>query len=130
MPLITPQQLVVLLDLPGGTAPTDRAQLVCDLVTAAVTAKVPGRVLTEPYPVDLPGVALLAAVRLYDNPTALRSYTIGGTAGAYGGDVVGLLTEVEVEQVERAFETAGAAGPLGSFPAAQAWPDPICIRGT
>ena len=126
MPLVTPEQLVVLLDLPADTAPTDRAQLVCDLVTAAVTARAPGRVLAEPYPVDLPGVALLAAVRLYDNPTALRSYTVGGTTGTYGGDVARLLTDDELDQVDAAFGTSAAA-PVGAFPLAQRWPDPICI---
>lgn len=126
MLLVTPEQIIVLLDLPADTAPTDRAQLACDLVTAAITARAPGRVLAEPYPVDLPGIALLAAVRIFDNPTALRSYTTGGTTQTYGGDVARLLTEDEEQQVDAAFGTSSTA-PAGAFPLAQPWPDPICI---
>lgn len=123
MPLITPEELIILLDLPANTQPTDRAQLACDLVVDAVT-RVAGAVLTVPYPAGVKGIALSAAGRLYDNPTSLRSATVGGTAQAYAGDVLAVLTGGERDELGRIFGTSPAA-PVGSFPATMAWPDPI-----
>lgn len=124
--LVTPEQLIVYLDLPAGVQPYDRAQLVCDLVTAAVTQHVPTGTAAEPWPAAVAGVALPAAARLYDNPAALRSFTVGSTSGAYAGDVASLLTPAEVDRIGRAYGASSTA-PVGKFPPARRWPDPIRI---
>jgi len=124
MPLITPEQLVVYLDLPADTAPTDRAQQACDLVIEAVTARAPGQTLTAPYPVGLHGIALVAAARVYDNPTMLRSYTTGGDSSTYAGDPTAILTPYELVRVGEVFGVSAGA-PQGAFPVPHRWPDPI-----
>jgi hypothetical protein len=111
--LITPEQLIVYLDLPAGTQPTDRAQLACDLVIDAVT-QAAGGTLAEPYAAGLKGIALSAAARLYDNPTALRSKAIDDASSTYAGSYSGVLTEQERAQVARAVGSGGR--PLYSFP--------------
>lgn len=112
--LITPEELIVFLDLPALTQPTDRAQLACTLVIDAVT-ELAGGTLTEPYPAGVKGVALAAAARAYDNPTGLRSSSVDDFAQTYAGDAVAVLTEAEETRLRRAFGTSGGK-PLYSFP--------------
>lgn len=115
MPLITPVELIVMLDLPDNTQPVDRAQLVCDLVIDDITL-IAGA-LTEPYPAGLKGTALMAAARLYDNPTQLWSETVDTTSATHPGDRTGkgpsVLSPAEVEKVRAAL---GLGGPQWSFP--------------
>jgi hypothetical protein len=110
--LVTPEELIVYLNLPDDTQPTDRAQLACTLVIDAVT-QAAGAVLAEPYPAGLKGIALGAAGRLYDNPRSLRSQSVDDYAATYAGSVSGVLTADERAQVARA---VGAGGPKFSFP--------------
>lgn len=114
MPLITPEQLIVYLDLPADTQPTDRAQMVCDLVIDAVT-RIAGKTLTVPYPAGVFGIALAAAGRMYDNPTALRSATIDDFSQTYAGDVLAVLTKPERDELRRVYGTGGTR-PLYEFP--------------
>jgi hypothetical protein len=116
VPLITPEQLIVYLDLPADTQPTDRAQLVCDLVADAVD-EAAGATLAEPYAKGLKGLAMGAAARLYNNPLGLWSETVGSTSTVFPGSRTGggggILTPAEKEQITR---LVGSAGPLYSFP--------------
>jgi hypothetical protein len=114
MALITPDELIVFLDFPADTQPTDRAQLVCNLVIDAVT-RVAGSTLTDPAPAGVKGIALVAAGRLYDNPTALRSESLDDVTQTYAGDVQAVLTVAEREELRRIYGTGGTA-PLYSFP--------------
>lgn len=111
--LITPEELIVFLDLPADTQPTDRAQLACTLVLDAVTDAA-GQVLAEPYPAGLKAVALTAAGRLYDNPTAMRAQTIDDYSATYAG-AAGVLTDAEAKRIGRIF--GAGSRPLYSFPA-------------
>lgn len=116
MPLITPAELIVLLDLPADTQPTDRAQLACDLVLDDIN-RVAGTVLVEPFAAGLKGVALMAAARLYDNPSQVWSDRVDNVSAVYpgnrGGDGPSVLTPGEVARVRGAL---GAGGPQFSFP--------------
>lgn len=116
MSLITPAELIVFLDLPAGTQPTDRAQLACDLVIDDIT-RVAGAPLTEPYAAGLKGVAVMAAARIFDNPSQVWSDRVDNTSAVYpgsrGGDGPAILTPGEVDRVRGAL---GAGGPQFSFP--------------
>jgi hypothetical protein len=114
--LITPEELVVYLDLPDATQPTDRATLTVNLVLDAVAAEVPGGTLAEPYPAGVKSVAMVAAARLYDNPLIVRSQSIDDVTTAYaelGGRV---LTADEVARIGQAFGSSGPGAPRYSFP--------------
>lgn len=118
MALITPEELIVYLDLPADTQPTDRATLVVALVVDAVTDAAGVATLTEPYPAGVKSVAMSAAARLYHNPLSLRSETVGAVSSTYAGDVIAVLTAAERAQIGRVYATAaGARGPLYAFPA-------------
>ena len=116
MPLVTPEELIKLLDLPHNTQPTDRAQLICDLVVDDIN-RVAGSTLVEPFAAGLKGIALMAAARLYDNPSQLWSERVDNQSsvfpGSRGGDGPSVLTDGEVERVCKAL---GTAGPQWSFP--------------
>jgi hypothetical protein len=109
--LITPEQLIVYLDLPADTQPTDRAQLACDLLIDAVT-EVAGPVLVEPYPAGVKSVALVAAGRLYKNPTLLAAESVDDYA--FSGAAIDVLTEAEQAKIRRSCGSGGR--PLYSFP--------------
>lgn len=121
MPLITPEELIVLLDLPADTEPTDRAQLVCDLVldkVADAAGLTSSAAIVAPYPAGAKGIALTAAARLYDNPTALRSATVDDVTQNYP-EVVSVLTDDEKSSIATAFgSTSGrtASAPTYTFP--------------
>ena len=109
MPLITPAELIVLLDLPADTQPTDRAQLACDLVIDDIN-RVAGSTLVEPYAAGLKGIALMAAARLYDNPSQLKSDRVDNVSAVY--PIVALMKAEE----DRVRNCLGAGGPQYSFP--------------
>lgn len=112
MPLITPEELIVFLDLPADTQPADRAALVCTL-TAESVAEAAAAPLTEPYPAGLRTIALGVAARLYHNPVQLRAAASGGESVTYAGDVLAVLTALERAQIRR---LVGSGGPRWSFP--------------
>jgi hypothetical protein len=116
VPLITPEELVVFLDLPADTQPSDRAQLTCTLVIEAVN-RAAGSTLTEPYAAGLKGIALGAAARLYENPLSLWSLTSGTTTqvypGARDGSSTPILTQGERDEIRAAL---GLGGPVYYFP--------------
>lgn len=116
MALITPNELIVFLDLPDQTQPTDRAQLICTLVIQAVN-RAAGTTLTEPFADGIKGVALGAAARLYHNPLALLSETVGATTSVFPGgrspSSPPILTEGERNEIR---EALGGGGPHYSFP--------------
>lgn len=113
--LVTPEELVVYLDLPDATQLTDRAVLTVSLVLDAVAAAAPGGTLAEPYPAGVKSIALVAAGRLYDNPLLLRSQSIDDVTTAYA-DVGGVLTDDEVARIGQAFGSSGPGAPRYSFP--------------
>lgn len=113
--LITPEQLIVYLNLPDDTQPTDTVTQVVDLVIDAMT-EVAGFTLTDPYPAGMRGIALIAAARLYDNPLAMRSQQVADTTVTYAGDVYSVLTADEITRIGRAYGASPGA-PVYSFPA-------------
>lgn len=118
MALITPEELIVLLDLPADTQPADRAQLVCTLVLDKVT-DIAGAALVAPYPSGAKAIALTAAARLYDNPVALRSSTIDDVTQVYAEGVVSVLSDQDREDLSRIFGSGigtAATAPRYSFP--------------
>lgn len=114
MALISPEELIIYLDLPADTQPTDRAQLVCDLVISAVT-RVAGAALSVPYPDGVKGIALSAAARMYKNPLSLRSESINDVSATYAGDVPAVLTMDERNDLRGIFGSGGSK-PQYSFP--------------
>jgi len=91
MPLITPAELIVLLDLPADTQPTDRAQLACDLVIDDIN-RVAGSTLVEPY------------------AAGLKSDRVDNVSAVY--PIVALMKAEE----DRVRNCLGAGGPQYSFP--------------
>lgn len=121
MPLITPEELIVLLELPDQTQATDRAQLVCDLVldkVAEAAGLASSAAIVAPYPAGAKAIALTAAARLYDNPVALRSSTVDDVTQVYADGVISVLTKDERAALVSAFGsvTGTASAPRYSFP--------------
>lgn len=114
--LITSEELIVHLDLPDATQPTDRATLIVNLVLDAVAAAAPSGTLAEPYPAGLKSLAMVAAGRLYDNPLILRSQSVDDVTIAYA-EVSGVLTDAEVAAIGAAYGSSGPGAPRYSFPA-------------
>lgn len=79
----------------------------------------------DPWPPTAKAVALAAAGRAYLNPAGLKSETTGPFTAVRDAAALGVyLTGDEVARLHRQPAT-GYGGPVGSFPAAQCWPDPI-----
>jgi hypothetical protein len=79
----------------------------------------------DPWPPTAKAVALAAAGRAYLNPEGLRSETTGPFTGVRDAAALGVyLTADEIARLHRQPGT-GYGGPMGSFPAAQCWPDPV-----
>lgn len=79
----------------------------------------------DPWSATAKAVALAAAGRAYLNPSGLRSETTGPFTAVRDAAALGVyLTDEEVARLHRQPAT-GYGGPVGSFPDAQCWPDPI-----
>ena len=79
----------------------------------------------DPWPPVAKAVALAAAGRAYLNPEGMKSETTGPFTGVRDAAGLGVyLTDDEVARLHRQPGT-GYGGPLGWFPAAACWPDPI-----
>lgn len=79
----------------------------------------------DPWSPTAKAVALAAAGRAYLNPEGIRSETTGPFTAVRDAAALGVyLTVDEVTRLHRRPAT-GYAGPVGSFPTAVCWPDPI-----
>ena len=79
----------------------------------------------DPWPPTAKTVALAAAGRAYLNPEGNRSETTGPFTAVRDAAALGVyLTDDEVARLHHHLGT-GYGGPVGSFPAAECWPDPI-----
>jgi hypothetical protein len=79
----------------------------------------------NPWPPIAKAVALAAAGRAYLNPEGIKSETTGPFTAVRDAAQIGVyLTVDEVGRLRRPAGTA-TGGPVGSFPAAQCWPDPV-----
>lgn len=83
----------------------------------------------DPWPPTAKAVALAAAGRAYLNPTGAKSETTGPFTVVRDAAALGVyLTDEEVARLHREPGATGYGGPVGSFPAAVCWPDPIVVR--
>jgi hypothetical protein len=79
----------------------------------------------DPWSSTAKAVALAAAGRAYLNPEGFRSETTGPFTAVRDAAALGVyLTDDEVARLHRQPAT-GYGGPVGSFPDAECWPDPI-----
>lgn len=79
----------------------------------------------DPWPRIAKAIALAAAGRAYLNPEGTKSETTGPFTAVRDAAALGVyLTDDEVARLHRRPGT-GYGGPVGSFPAAECWPDPI-----
>lgn len=116
MALITPLDLVTYLDYPDNTQPSDRVNLVCDLVIDAIN-QVAGSTLAAPFAAGLKSIALAAASRMYQNPSGLWSETIDDSSSVYPGSRAGSGSPVLTAGERAAIVAAvGTGGPQYSFP--------------
>lgn len=80
----------------------------------------------DPWSPTAKAVALAAAGRAYLNPQGNRSETTGPFTAVRDAAALGVyLTDEEVARLHRQPAATGYGGPLGSFPVAQCWPDPV-----
>lgn len=81
----------------------------------------------DPAPDDLWGWALELAALSYDNPTGLERTTLGKFTQSWGPEAVARRRQI----LEAARDTynagGGSAGPLGSFPCPEPYPDPARV---
>jgi hypothetical protein len=78
----------------------------------------------DPWPPTAKAVALAAAGRAYLNPAGIRSETTGPFTAVRDAAALGVyLTADEIARLHR--QPGTGYGPVGSFPAAQCWPDPV-----
>lgn len=77
-----------------------------------------------PWPSTAKAVALAATGRAYLNPNGIKSETTGPFTTVREAAALGVyLTD---EEVARLHQQSGVSyGPVGCFPAAQCWPDPV-----
>lgn len=79
----------------------------------------------DPWSPTAKAVVLAAAGRAYLNPEGIKSETTGPFTVVRDAAALGVyLTADEVARLHRQPAT-GYGGPIGCFPAAQCWPDPI-----
>lgn len=79
----TPTELIILLDLPDGTEPVDRAQLVLDIVSNAIRDVCEWAVDPAPVPAGVKGVCLKHAADLYGKTIGVRSQQIDDYSVTY-----------------------------------------------
>lgn len=98
------------------------AAFLLELAQGLIVAEIGER---SPWPPIAKAVALAAAGRAYLNPAGNRSETTGPFTAVRDAAALGVyLTDDEVARLHRQPGT-GYGGPVGSFPAAVCWPDPI-----
>ena len=84
----------------------------------------------DPWPKTAKTVALTAAARAYRNPEGVRQDQVGGTNQVYSDPLyrmgVYLTADERADLIRwKNDHDGGAGGPMASFPASQAWPDPV-----
>lgn len=77
----------------------------------------------SPVPDDLWGWALELAALIYVNPEGLDRSMLGRMLQSWGPELL-RRRELILKAARAAYGTGTAGGPVGSFPAAEAWPDP------
>jgi hypothetical protein len=97
------------------------AEFLLDLAQGLIVDEIGER---DPWSPTAKAVALAAAGRAYLNPSGNRSETTGPFTAVRDAAALGVyLTDEEVARLHR--QPGATYGPVGSFPAAQCWPDPV-----
>lgn len=79
----------------------------------------------NPVPDDLWGWAVELAGLIYDNPARWSNDTTGGTATGYERGARDTILDAARARYGPAASLGSGNAPLGCFPPAQPWPDPI-----
>jgi hypothetical protein len=103
------------------TVDPDAALVLLDLAQGLIIDEIGVR---DPWPPTAKAVALAAAGRAYLNPEGIRSETTGPFTAVRDAGALGVyLTADEVIRLHR--QPGATYGPVGSFPTAECWPDPV-----